>query len=291
MKNTVSSFLAFALALLFSRQVLAASVYVEPATGTGMTAPELESATELVRSAVPEVGYALNEKPANSDLVLKPKLIRLGKACVLTLSRIRKGAVEFSSSLKADQFEELDKVATRLTRSVLVGEKAVEHPRVGEITQKEAKEGAERRPTRPFTSIGLGGSKFSNLNSSGVGYSLGLAKGWDLNTAVIKLLAEGDFSGAAFFINGALNINYLFSTTDLAPYLGADFGLGVAKIDGGGVFSGQTRFGFVFGLDTGLIILRTAATNVDLGFRAAYLVNSNVIGTPGAYSLRLGLNF
>jgi hypothetical protein len=276
----------------YSSGAFAAQVYVEAATGSGVSPGDLETATELVKSAVPQVSpESVSEQPNQAAFTLRPRLLRLGQAYVLTLAKIRDGQVVYSSQLKAERMDELDKVATRLTRSVILGESAPATPRVGEITDEEANNGTQRRPVRKAIYLGFGGSEFSHLNSTGVGYSFGAAYSWDTNYVRIKLLGEGDVNGAAFFASGGIGGNYYFSNSDVAPYLSADFGGGVAKVDGGGVFSGQTVGGFVVGAGAGVELLRTSSVNLDLGFRAGVLLHANNYGMPEVYSLRLGLYF
>ncbi|MDR3605957.1 MAG: hypothetical protein P4M08_01095 [Oligoflexia bacterium] len=284
---------AFLLAALFIPVLAhAENVYVEPATGTATSADDLAATTDIIRSSVTEVSSDhLVGAPSQADISLRPKLVRLGQAYVLTLGKVKNGEIIFSSQLKAMRMDEMDKVAERLTRSVLVGEQAQSHPRVGELTLKESKEGAERRPTHNAWYLGFGGSELNHLNSSGLGYSLGLAYSWDVNFARVKLFAEGDGIGDAFFAGGGMGFNYYFSQEDIAPYLSADFGAGAAKIDGGGITSGQIVGGFIVGAGAGIEFLRTTAVNVGLGFRAGFLLHENNIGLPEVLSLRLGVYF
>lgn len=276
----------------WSVSAFAAQVYVEPATGTGVTDSDLAAATSLIQSSVPEVSsHTVVNQPSGADIVLRPKLLRLGNAYILSLAKVEGGQQVSSSQLKAKEIDELDKVAERLTRSVLVGEKAAENPRVGEITNQEASDGTQRRPVRKQVYLGFGGSNFGNLNATGWGYSFGAAYTWDTNRVRIKLLGEGDVNGAAFFTSGGIGASYFLTTTDVAPYVGGDFGAGAAKIDGGGVFSGSVVGGFVIGLAAGAELLRTSSINLDLGFRAGFLLHANQYGTPEVLSLRLGLYF
>jgi len=279
--------------LLFALSSHASQVYVEPTTGSGISPSDLTAATELISTSVTEVSSnRVVEQAAQADLILRPKLIRLGEAYILSLTKTNKeGQILFSSQLKAEKIDELDKVAQRLTRSVLESETGKEGIRVGEITNEEAKEGTQRRPVRNATYFGFGGSTFSNLGSSGIGYNFGLAYSWDINRARIKILSEWNINGNSFFASGGLGANYFFTLTDLAPYIAADFGAGAAKLEAGGILSGQAIGGFVVGVGTGIEFFRTSAINLDLGFRAGFLLNSNTLGMPAVYSLRLGVYF
>lgn len=266
-------------------------VFVEAATGAGIPDSDLQNTTALVSTSVSDVSQnEVVSDAGQADYVLKPRLMKLGQAYVLSLAKVKNNQIVNSSQLKAERLDELDKVAERLTRSVLQAQKASTAPRVGEITDQEAKDGTQRRPVRKATYIGFGGSHFEHLNSIGVGYSVGAAYTWDVNTARIKILGEGDFNGGAFFLNAGLGGNYYLSMGDIAPYVSGDFGAGVAKVDQG-VLTGQTVGGFILGVGAGIEFLRTSAINMDLGFRAGFLLHANSLGTPESLSLRLGLYF
>jgi hypothetical protein len=288
-KISFSSVIALAFSLTSAQ---AAQVYVAPATGSGVSPSDLATTTELIQSAVPDVSSnTITNDQDKADLILQPRVIRLGEAYILSLTKIRNGETVYSSELKAAHIEELDKVSERLTRSVLAGERAKDSPRVGEITDEEAHQGTQRRPVRTEKYIGFGGNSLGNLNSTGVGYSLALAYGWDVNSAMLKIMGEGDFNSSAFFTTVGIGGDYFLSMSDVAPYVSADFGGGLAKLNAGSEFSGQTIGGFVAGGGAGVRLLRTSAVNLDLGFHADFLLRNNNYGMPQALSLRLGIYF
>jgi hypothetical protein len=208
----------------------------------------------------------------------------------MTLSKVKNGEALESTQLKAERMDELDKVALRLTRAVIEGKNAKKSPRVGEITDQEAKDGAQRRPVRKSFYIGVGGASLKNINTTGLGYSLGAAYTFDLNSVRLKLFGEGDVNGSAFFVNGGIGGHYYFGVEDVAPYLAVDFGGGAAKIDRG-LLEGETIGGFVIGVGTGIELFRTSSVNLDLGFRAAFMLHENSMGRPEAFTLRLGIYF
>ncbi|CAK9250198.1 unnamed protein product [Sphagnum jensenii] len=277
--------------ILICGNAYADRIFVEPATGAGIPDSDLQNATTLISTAVSDVSRnEVVSDPGQADFVLRPKLMKLGQAYVLALAKVRNNQIINSSQLKAERLDELDKVAERLTRSVLESQKASTSPRVGEITDQEARDGAQRRPVHKATYLGFGGSNFLHLNSTGIGYSIGAAYSWDVNYARVKILGEGDFNGGAFFLNAGIGGNYYLGMGDVAPYISADFGAGIAKLDEG-VLDGQTVGGFVVGVGAGVEMLRTSSVNLDLGFRAGFLLHSNALGTPESLSLRLGLYF
>ena len=269
----------------------ASKIFVEKATGSGVSAQELDVATDLVQSQVSDMkSETLVDQMGQADFSLRPKLIRVGSAYILSLSRIQQGSLTHSSQLKAASADELDKVAKRVTLAVL--QEGQNQPRVGQITQEEAREGTQRRPTRSNTSFSFGGSYMGDMNTSSIGYSVGVGYSWDVNQARIKVLGEGNFGGGnGFLVSAGLGGNYYLTLTDFAPYVSADFGAGVAKVNGAGIFRGETVGGFVAGLGAGVEILRTSAVSLDLGFRFGILLNSTESGMPKVYALKLGIYF
>jgi len=152
-------------------------------------------------------------------------------------------------------------------------------------------DGGNRHEEHKSTYLGFGASNFSNLNNTSVGFSLGVAYSWAIDQFRIKVLGEGDIAGSALFVNAGLGGSYCLTRTDFAPYLSADFGGGIGKADGGSLTSGSLVGGFILGLGAGVEMLHSAAVSLDLGFRAAFLLNSNTYGMPQALSLRLGIYF
>ena len=279
---------------LYSSLASASQIFVEPATGSGVSEGDLDTATQLVKNAIPDVSSnQVVDSPDQADYSLRPNLMRLGQAYEMGLQKVNKdGSIGFSSQLKAEKMDELDKVATRLTRSVLAGTRATNDQRVGEITNQEAHDGTQRRPVRSEWYLGIGGSSFNNLNVNGIGYSFGVAHAWDFNSGLFKIM--GEFSGldSAFATSVGLGGEYFILPTDFAPYISGDFGFGAAKAEGGaGFFSGTSYGGFDVGVGAGVEIMRTASTNLDISFRAGFLLKNDGYGTPEVFSLRLGLYF
>ena len=284
--------LVLCLVPFFALPSWAAQIYVEQATGSGSSSGDQDTATSLVRTSAGSIGnnHTL-DSPDGADFTLRPKLMKLGKAYILNVSKVQNGQVIYASQLKAANMDELDKVALRVTQAVLSGRQTTDDAQVGEITNQESKDGTQRRPVRHETYVGIGAASLANMNAQHLGYSLGVATAWDTNTFLVRLMGELSGAGSAGMLSGGIGLNYFILNSDAAPYIGADFGYGAAKADGGGFFSGATRGGFVFGLDAGVVLLRTSTINLDLGFRAGFLANTNDYGRPASYSLRVGLYF
>ena len=265
-------------------------IYVEATQGSGIAQSDLDTTTSLVQSAVSQMGEQIAAQAKGADAVLKPELLRLGKSYILKITEVKSGDVVSTSHLKAENIEELDKVALRVTQAVFKGKAASDDTAVGEITDQEAKDGTQRRPVRQMTYVGLGAAVFSDLGATSIGYSLGFGKAWDANQTMIKIMGNLSGSASAAMLDATLGLDYFLSRRDLATYVGGAFGYGVAKSSGS--FSDSTaRGGFVLSPEAGMQIMRTSAVSMDLGLRAEFLLNSNEFGHPAGYSLRLGIYY
>jgi len=290
MKKSLAIGLSILVSLALVPSSFADQIFVEATRGTGMVQSDLDTTTSLVQSAVSQSGYQVADQANGADAILKPELLRLGKSYILKISEVKSGEVVATSNLKAETIEELDKVALRVTQSVLKGKTASEDTAVGEITDQEANDGTQRRPVRRLTYIGLGAATFSSLGTSNIGYSIGFGKAWDANQTMIKIMGNLSGSASAAMLDATLGLDYFLSRRDLATYLGGSFGYGAAKSSGG--FSDSTaRGGFILSPEVGAQIMRTSAVSLDLGFRAEFLLNSNEFGHPACYSLRLGVYY
>ena len=150
--------------------------------------------------------------------------------------------------------------------------------------------GSNKKRAERLTYLAFGGVGLTSLNSSGVGMSFSGAQAWDAGVATIKLLGEIDVNGEAFFTNAAIGANYYLAQADVAPYLSGDFGAGLGRRANPESSLGTTS-GFTLGLGTGVTLLHTFDIQLDIGFRAAFLLKSTPDGSPAAYSARVGVYF
>jgi hypothetical protein len=154
---------------------------------------------------------------------------------------------------------------------------------------REERQAKKNDPVRRKVYLGFGPAAMGNLNTTGAGFDFAGGYAWDVEWILFKAQAELAINGAAYVGSATLGANYFFEFKDLYPYLEADFGAGLAKIDGGGALDGATVGGFVIGGGGGLQILRLSSVNFDLGFRVGALLHNNALGIPLIYTLKLGM--
>jgi len=292
----------------------AAEVFVEPATGTGVTESDRATVTELVRSAVVQEGESLAEGAGKARIVLRPKFMKLGGSRILFLEKLKDGKSVFRIQQKVFQMEDVEELAQPMTRAVLREEKlelaadldgALPAEPVDDsdndysqfpIPKKNhdkapAPVPARKRTARKGGYFAFGPAVLDRLNAPGVAYSFAGAFLWDVDRAVIKLLADLSASGDAMLASMGLGGNFFFLSGNTTPYAGADIGVGFAKVHTGSLFSGELVGGFTLGLGGGVVMFRNSSVNMDLGLRGVILLNPNTLGYPLGLALRLGIYF
>ncbi|MGE0615404.1 MAG: hypothetical protein AB7P04_07170 [Bacteriovoracia bacterium] len=262
---------------------LADEIFVERATGAGVPSSDLDATTELVRVAVASSGsHRAVSEAGESQYRLRPRLLRLGGAYVMTLEKIRDGKVAYSAQMKAARIEDLDQVGSRLTRAVINEVAPAADARVGDVTETEVTAGQNRRSARKGYYFGLGPAYLKSSANSGLAYYLSGAYAWDLNDWMISIGLNWASLSRASLVDFGIGGRYFFSDRGTTPYVSADFGMGIAEV---------STVGFVLGGGGGLQLLRTTALNIDLGFRAGILFKDLNGVTPYVLGARLGVFF
>ncbi len=271
---------------LTSQSALAETVYVAPTIGTGGAATEdLATLSTLVANAVTENGSnSIVAKSEDAEISLSPKMSKLGKAYIVSISRQKGGVTDFSTSLRAEQIEELDKIATRLTQAALKGVKASETAQVDNVTENEATQGTLRKAARKSRVFSLGPVFFSKLNTDGVGTHIGLEKSWEIKYGSINYdIFNLEFRGSVQTVSTGFGMDYFFTQSDVSPYVGGKFGLGILNSP-----DHNLELGFLFGADAGIRLMRTSSIGIDLSAKASWLTTTVI---PGVYVIQLGLVF
>jgi hypothetical protein len=95
-------FLTLGVALL-ANSSQASEVCVAQATGPGIANAQLQTVTDLVRSAVGEAGSSVvaPDNAANCSITLRPKLLKLDSATILSIEKWEESRMTFSTQLKA----------------------------------------------------------------------------------------------------------------------------------------------------------------------------------------------
>ena len=284
--------LFLSLVVLVASPVWADVFFVEPAEGNGVSTEDAMSTTELVRQTVSQLGHELTRIPDEAKLFLVPRVMKLGDSVILTVRKeTSEGKLLFSSKLKANRIEELDLVAERVTRSAINEVSPEKDLRVSEVTETESKKGSFRKPALAGKYFGLGPAWLSQLNSGDMGFYFSAGYAWDVNFAMVRLSGDFVYSSGAFFSDVSLGLNYFFLDTPVSPFLGADFGVGFARVNQGGIFNHETVTGFMVGATGGIQLLRATSINLELAVKVSVILNSARLGNPLMTGLRLGLYF
>lgn len=282
--------LVFGLGLLFSFATLTAAnasdrFFVRAPLGNG--ADDASAMTDLVGNELRKLGHETTNNPGEADFEIQPRALKMGAAYILTLEKIKDRQVVKSDQLKAQKLDEMDTLVSRLTRAVVNGSNAESNLKQKEISDEEISRTNRRLPSRSVSYFEFGGAMASQWRPSSVLPAVVFGKAWDLDRAILQIEGLTTISSVGSFWVGGLGGRYLFSSQDVAPFIGANFGYGAVfdsllSASGGFAITGQV----------GTHLFRLSDTSMTLTLRYATLLGTNrADGAPASFLLTLGLIF
>lgn len=279
--------------IFFALQALAASYYVEPATGVGTDQNQLQVATELVKNAVTTTsGATLASESAQAEFLLRPKLLRFGSSNLLSVQKLKGQQVIHSAQLKITRMDELDQVVIRTVRAAIEEDTAEAAPRVQEVTRNETR-APNKVGARTFAGVGLGPTWLNAVNAPSSALSFTAFYGWDIQPLIsLRLLWDRSFvSGSgndASFDLLAIGMQYFFSDRDIAPFAMASFGYAFVERQGS---DPGTLSNFGGSIGGGVRFFRTSKVNVEVGLHYLLIADAFPAGTPNGLAARVALLF
>ena len=287
----MKSLLATFCLAVFSLSLHATTYYVPDSTlsEAGLST----SLKSLVSSSITSAGGQLAGSAAAADFTLKPELVQLGHAYILTVTRFKGNEPLNSSRQKASSVEELDEAADRAVRATMHQTSTNKDVRVGEVQERDEYRLSRRTQSRHSAYFGLGPAGYANLGTSPLAYDIALGYNWEVSPyAMIRVLADlvtGD-KLHSYYTSAQLGLNYAFTDNDNSPYIGALVGFGSAGTAARG-HRVTTIGGFSGTLGAGWMFFRTASTQLDLFAGYSTIFGNNGEGAPGTYGLRVGVLF
>lgn len=279
----------------------AQSVFVNEVQGEDLDKGTLRSVFELVRSSVvQEKGYSLAADGKSAQLLLQPKLLKLGDSYFLSIDKLRGNSVVFSSRMKSANLDDMDTVALRVVRAVLRETQAAETASVRDVTKNEETQNTRRIQATRQWRLGFGPGWGQNLESKKagtafeLGYVWGMEAAWDLylNWTIYSGRGSDDNSRYSAF---ALGANYFFTESKHAPFVTASFGYGGATVNDkdSSIFDEDSASGWAVGAGGGIKFFRTSTVNVGLSLNHSVTIDKTKKSdkTPGLSTLILAVYY
>jgi hypothetical protein len=273
------------------------SIYVQPSDGEGVEAYMRTTVDHLVKSFVTRESHSVASSADSADLVLSPKVMKLGNAYFLTIDKKKGGKVLFSSSMKAANAEELDTVAKRVVRSVLNEQKIEDSATVADVTAEEETKNTRRyQATRQWRFL-FGPVTAHDLKSEG-GYSffdIGYAWGLDPHYDVTLDFKTSGLKEGAYYTGFLLGLTYYSQLGKHSPYYKAGVGrVTAAAADDTAFFISDDSFsGWGGEVGVGYKFFRTSTVNivVELTHGIAFGKTAESDSSPGLTTIGFGLYY
>jgi hypothetical protein len=305
-------------ATLGANSAHAVEVYVEDTiVQSGANQQDATTAGELVSNSVARTGRDhLTDDISKADVILQPRIMKLGDSYVLTVERRRGEEVVYASQVKAASLSDLDRAARRATVAALSGsasdysrsattETVEDRTVIINNTNAADEEVADYRLTRKgyqltpgarpngYWSIGIGPMIGKRMETDDVFYNLSVGRYWDIDPrASVKAIGEANFStgdDSATLLNFGLGASWFFAADpNGSAYVTTDLGYGFAT-----TADDEDADGFSFGAGVGYQFFRTRAAALDLQLRYLTILDEpdKGDGFPRMLGARLAVNF
>ena len=245
---------------------------------------DADTLNQLVKNELVSLGHSVMLSPEESRWVLTPKLLRLGRSYVVTLSKERKGRIVFSQKLKSETLDDLDIVTERLVRAVLKRQNVSSTQNVDTITQNEIKGTSVKTEVTKQFYFGFGPGVLSGLESdeTGSNWTAGYLWGIDHQFGLRLGLEHTSGEGNSNFWNLGMGGQYYLNRRKHAPYLLGLFGYSWAESN-----ADKTENGFSIEAGLGSHFFRTAKVNLAIEVVYAQGLYDVLESSPGVFAGRL----
>lgn len=161
----------------------------------------------------------------------------------------------------------------------------VEDLRVGNIPSDKREKIKSRVESLSFKTFGFGPAWIPSGSNKKMFYGVNYGYNWDVSEhGEIRagFFGSAPSEGSGYFVSGGIGGSFFFSTSNISPILGGEFGIGAMK-------DGDTSYsGFAYEAHGGLRFFRTSNTQLSL---EAFYRNIAKTGSPGMSGLSFSILF
>ncbi len=260
-----------------------------PMAGDADKAADISTVNQLYRDVVeaqfkgtllsPPAGVSCNDREcalkvareARADGVIYSTLNRLGSKWIFSSTIMGvDGNNVFNQRLTALSIEDFEAVTKRMADALLNRKETEQVASLDNITEKENTQEPERRRSLSASGVALGylwPTNDSLQNQYSQVIRVAWLNDWELRNNFV--LGAELIWGVGASIGGDLNLNYVFSRTDISPFVGGGVGLHFYGYDN----AADRRSGPTLNMQGGMFLFRTYDVHVRL--RGQYQVTFN----------------
>ena len=249
----------------------------------------------LMASELSAKGHTIVDRNASPQWVLKPDAIKLGSSYIVSLTKLKDGALVYSDKLKTDSLDNLDVVSARLVSGALDNVAAEGNIAVDTVTDSEVKGTTVKTKAMRQTFLGFGPSKSANIGTSdaGVIFTAGALWGVDHQVSIRAAYTTNNVSDSGADMTGLqLGGHYYLNRKQHAPYAVGLVGYTRAEAhdpeSSSALFSqGESESGWSLEAGMGMHFYRTANVNIATEVTYQQSLFDMTEGAPGALGAKL----
>lgn len=278
-------------------------IFVRETVGNSVESSEKETVSELIRSAVMEIGgWELVDSASNSAITLSSKLVRLKQSYILIVNKSNSKTKKniFSSRLKAASFDDMDSIVPRVVKSVIQESSAKRSAEVDTVTESEVNDGSRRYQATSQKLFRFAAAWPQNMNSNRSAWQVAGGYLWGVDPQFdLGLLADFTFGqehSDMRFVNFMINMQYYINKSKHAPYLIGGLGYGHASVHSKNCntvlcTSDDTASGLALTGGVGFRFFRTSSVNLAVDLKYETITKNATTGRPGYTTLGLSVFF
>lgn len=275
-------------------QTTARFLYVD---GADVSDAEIDVTRSLLESdliAHPDVRLLSDTDEANADMAIDAQLTRLGESYLLILTARYADGEQRSRRQKIADFDEIDVASRRLVAALIEDVEIFETVERGSVLETEQEpEAVVASDLGIEVGFGAGWPLSDSLGDHGTMYGFHGAVVADIRDFLVDLRTDflfGNDSVDTFAFTSTVGGRYVWhSARRFGLYSGLDVGYGYVWSDEPG--DNPDRGAFLFGLNSGILLLRHSDVNLDLRARVQMLTEDLEGDLPVLFGLSLGVRF
>jgi hypothetical protein len=262
-------------------------------SGSGLTDQQLDSVDSLLESELlqqPKVRLVESE----SSVTFDARVTRLDTQYVVLLTATDWYGDSRSRQYKIDSFDEIDVAIKRLVEALIKDASVASTAERGVVFGREQRDPEVVKSITGFE-MAFGGawSMTDGIGTNKTMYALSFGHIWEVDRIFLELRGDLQWRTSTFstaILTGTLGANYIwFDTGQIAFFSGAEVGLGY--FNGFRSDPDTSRGGFVFGGDTGVLLLRHSDITLDVRLRGIFLAEKMNGELPAIGMVLMGLHF
>jgi hypothetical protein len=269
------------------------TVSIGDVTGTGLSYEEIDVVESLLEGELLVYDQVRIVK-TDADMVISARITRLDLKYMLVVTGVEPSGTSRSRQQKIESFDEVDVAIRNLVRAVVEDLPEESPSGVGKaVDEKQSRPPKEKSIAGWNVSGGAGWSMSDAISNNGTLFAGSVGYVWEVSEVLLELRTDFQVGFEKFDVgadSGSLALSYVwFDRGGFGLFSGGQVGMGYFNGDNGS--DEVSKFDFVYGAHTGILLLRNSDITLDLRFHVMLLAEEHNGSVPAIGMALIGIHF